>query len=114
MTEPISVARRPFDFSDYVDMARRNLPWILVPAFVGLVLSTVVAFLWEDTYVSQALIRIVPQQIPDNLVQNASSQQLSDHINAMAENIVSRNTLTNLINTYHLYGRELKSEPLED
>ncbi len=68
----------------------------------------------QDTYVSQALIRIVPQQIPDSLVQNASSQQLVDHINGMAESILSRNTLSNLINTYHLYKSELKSEPLED
>jgi succinoglycan biosynthesis transport protein ExoP len=114
MLERISVPRRALDFEDYVDILRRNFLWILGPVFAGLVISTVVAYVMEDTYVSQALIRIVPQQISDTLVQNASSQQLADHINAMAESILSRNTLTNLVNTYHLYKSDLKSEPLED
>ena len=114
MLERISVPRRALDFEDYVDILRRNFRWILGPAFAGLVISTVVAYFLQDTFVSQALIRIVPQQIPDSLVQNASSQQLVDHINGMAESILSRNTLTNLINTYHLYKSDLKSEPLED
>jgi succinoglycan biosynthesis transport protein ExoP len=114
MLERISVPRRALDFEDYMDILRRNFRWILAPAFAGLVISTVTAYFMQDTYVSQALIRIVPQQIPDSLVQNASSQQLVDHINGMAESILSRNTLSNLINTYHLYKAELKSEPLED
>ncbi len=114
MLERMSVPRRPLDFEDYIDIVRRNFRWILGPAFAGLVISTVVAFMMQDTYVSQALIRIVPQQIPDNLVQNISTQQLGDHINAMAEGILSRTPLTNIINTYHLYKSELKSEPMED
>ncbi|MBV9269227.1 MAG: hypothetical protein JO061_23865, partial [Acidobacteriaceae bacterium] len=114
MLERISVPRRPMDFEDYMDILRRNFRWVLAPAFAGLVISTVVAYLLPDTYVSTALMRIVPQQIPESFVQNASSQQIADHINAMAENILSRNTLTSLINTYHLYKTELKSEPMED
>ncbi|MBV9781638.1 MAG: hypothetical protein JOY62_16870 [Acidobacteriaceae bacterium] len=114
MLEQLSVPRRPPDFEDYVDILRRNRRWILAPAFFGLVISTVVAYLIDDTYVSKALIRLVPQQINEALVQTATSQQLADHINAMAETIESRNTLSNLINTYGLYKKELKSEPLED
>jgi polysaccharide chain length determinant protein (PEP-CTERM system associated) len=114
MLEQLSVPRRASDFEDYVDMLRRNRRWLLAPAFFGLVLSTVIAYWIDDTYVSHALIRLVPQQINESLVATATSQQLADHINAMAESIESRNTLTNLINTYGLYKRELRSEPLED
>ena len=114
MLEQLSVPRRTLDFEDYVDLLRRNRRWLLAPAFLGLVLSTVIAYWIDDTYVSHALIRLVPQQINESLVETATSQQLADHINAMAESIESRNTLTNLINTYGLYKRELKREPLED
>lgn len=114
MLEQLSVPRRTFDFEDYVEILRRNRVWLLAPVFFGLVLSTVIAYSIDDTYISRALIRLVPQQINESLVQTATSQQLADHINAMAESIKSRNTLTNLINTYGLYKRELKSEPLED
>jgi polysaccharide chain length determinant protein (PEP-CTERM system associated) len=114
MLQQLSVPRRTFDFEDYVEILRRNRRWLLAPAFFGLVLSTVIAYSIDDTYISRALIRLVPQQINESLVQTATSQQLADHINSMAESIKSRNTLTNLINTYGLYKRELKREPLED
>jgi polysaccharide chain length determinant protein (PEP-CTERM system associated) len=114
MLQQLSVPRRTLDFEDYVEILRRNRRWLLAPAFFGLVLSTVIAYSIDDTYISRALIRLVPQQINESLVQTATSQQLADHINAMAESIKSRNTLTNLINTYGLYKRELKREPLED
>jgi uncharacterized protein involved in exopolysaccharide biosynthesis len=114
MLERISIPRRALDFEDYIDILRRNFRWVIGPVFVGLVISTVTAYFLEDTFRSAALIRIVPPQIPDTLVQNSNTQQLEDHINAMAESILSRNTLTNMINTYHLYQNELKSEPMED
>ncbi|MGA8028151.1 MAG: GNVR domain-containing protein [Bryobacteraceae bacterium] len=114
MLDRLSVPRRPFDFEDYIDILRRNVRWIIAPAFAGLVISTVTAYLMEDTYVSQALIRIVPQQISPELVQNVTSQEVADHINSMAQGILSRNTLTGIINQHGLYKKEIKSEPLED
>jgi polysaccharide biosynthesis transport protein len=114
MIEKASIQRRPFDFEDYVDVLRRNIGWLLAPAFIGLVLSTVVAYLIDDTYVSRALIRIVPQQVPENLVQTAVNQQLVDRINAMAETIESRNSLQSIITTYGLYRKQLKSAPMDD
>ncbi len=114
MVEKASIQRRPFDFEDYVDLLRRNLGWLLAPAFIGLVLATVVAYLIDDTYVSRALIRIVPQQVPENLVQTAVNQQLVDRINAMAETIESRNSLQSIITTYGLYKKQLKNAPMDD
>lgn len=114
MLDRLSVPRRPLDFGDYVDMVRRNLGWLIGPTFAGLVISTVVAFFLPDTFVSQAKIRIVPQQISPELIQNVSAQDIVDRINGMAQMIQSRDTLTSIINTYGLYKDDLKSEPLED
>jgi succinoglycan biosynthesis transport protein ExoP len=114
MPDRVSAQRRPFDFEDYIDVLRRNIAWLIGPAFLGLVLATVMAYLMNDTYLSRALIRIVPQQVPENLVQTAVNQQLADRINAMAETIESRNSLQSIITTYGLYRDELKREPLDD
>src|ERR1700685_2176988 len=114
MLDRLSVPRRPLDFEDYVDILRRNVRWVIAPVFAGLVISTVVAFVMEDTFVSTALIRIVPQQISPELVQNVSSQDVADRINGMAQSILSRNTLTTLINQHGLYKKEIAGEPMED
>ncbi|HSU29755.1 MAG TPA: GNVR domain-containing protein [Bryobacteraceae bacterium] len=114
MLDRLSVPRRPFDFEDYIDILRRNIRWIVAPAFAGLVLSTVVAFFLPDTFMSQALVRIVPQQINPNMVQSVTSQDLADRISGMAQTIESRDNLTSLITKYGLYKSELKREPMED
>ncbi len=114
MLDSLTVPRRPFDFEDYIDIVRRNVLWIIAPTFAGLVVSTVVAFMMPDVFFSAALIRVTPQQISPELVQSVTSQDVADRISSMAQTILSRTTLTSLINNYGLYKKELKSNPLED
>jgi polysaccharide chain length determinant protein (PEP-CTERM system associated) len=114
MLDSLSVPRRPFDFEDYVDIFRRNVRWLLAPAFAGLVIATVVAYMMDDTYVSSALIRVTPQQISPELVQNFTSQDVADRIAGMSQTILSHNALSSLITSYGLYKSDVKSEPLED
>jgi len=114
MLESISVPRRSYDFEDYIDILRRNLRWLIAPAFAGLVIATVVAYSKQDTYISSGSIRVVPQQITPEVVKSLTTQDMSDRINGMAQNILSRNTLTSIINNFGLYKNELKSEPMED
>ena len=65
----LSVPRRELDVEDYIDIIRRHWAWIAGPTFVALVASVVVAFLWPDTYVSYAVMRISPAQVPERIVQ---------------------------------------------
>jgi succinoglycan biosynthesis transport protein ExoP len=112
----VSVSRRPPDIEDYIDMVRRYRSWIIGPMFVGLVLSVVVAFMWPDTYISQAVMRITPQQIPENLVPSVVSTQMAERLNQMQQEILSRTSLQELIQrpSLDLYKRERQRLPLED
>ncbi len=96
MLDRLSVPRRALDFEDYMDILRRNVRWLIGPAFAGIVISTVVAFLMEDTYESRAMIRIVPQQISGQIVQSISSQDVSERVQNMAQTILSHTTLFEL------------------
>lgn len=109
-----SIERRPMDLEDYIDIVRRHKGWILGPAFAGLVLAVVVAFLWPDTYVSTAMIRVVPAQVPESLVPANVNSALSQRINSMYQTISSRQNLTNLVNTFNLYPSERNRKPLAD
>ncbi len=112
--DPLRVQRRAMDPEDLLDMIRRNKAWIAGPALAGLVLAVVVAFLWPDTYVSTAVIRVVPPQVPANFVPTNIATEMSQRINSMAQTILSRGTLTSIIETYGLYPRQRQSLPLED
>ena len=61
-------------------MMRRYRSWIIGPTFAGLVIATVVAFIWPDTYVSTAVMRITPQQVPDKLEPTMVTTLLADRL----------------------------------
>jgi polysaccharide biosynthesis transport protein len=109
-----SVPRRTLEIGDYIDILRRHKAWIFGPAFAGLVIAVVVAFLWPDTYVSVATIRVVPPSVPASLVPSNINSAMSQRINAMYQTISSRNNLTNIVNTYNLYPRDRNRKPMED
>src|SRR5712675_1232541 len=113
-TENYTTPRRSLDLEDYIDLVRRHKGWIFGPFLFTLVASVVGVYLYPDSYVSQAVVKIVPQQVPQNMVQAAINQQMSDRINSMAQTILSRTVLTTIINTFNLYPRERSRMPIED
>src|SRR5271166_5371517 len=62
------------------------------------------------------MLRITPSQIPENLVPATFNQQMSDRISAMWQDVVSRSSLSELIQrpSLDLYRKERNSKPLED
>jgi uncharacterized protein involved in exopolysaccharide biosynthesis len=111
LTSPI---RRQLDMDDYADILRRNKAWILGPLFLALVVSVVIAFLWPDTYISVATIRVAPPQVPESFVPANTNQDIQGRVNALVQLILNRATLTNIINTHGLYKRKLARMPLDD
>src|SRR5436305_4781089 len=111
-----SVSRRPPDVEDYIDMMRRYRSWIIGPTFAGLVLSTVIAFLWPDTYISTAVMRITPQQVPERLVPSAVTTQMADRLQQMQTDILSRTSLAEIIQkpSLDLYKKDRNKLPMED
>lgn len=112
--QPVSIARRPLDVEDYLDIARRHRSWILAPAFAGLVIAVATAFLWPDTYLASGMIRVVPPKVPNRLIQTNISEAMVQRVSSIYQDIQSRGTLTNLIQTHNLYPDDRKRLPMED
>ena len=112
----VAISRRTLDLEDYIDVARRHVGWIMGPTFFGVVCSIVVAFVLPNTYVSQAEMQITPSQISPTIVQNTINQLLTDRIAQMENEILSRTSLSSIIQDprLDLYKTERASQPLED
>ena len=113
-TDSFSVQRRALDVEDYIDIVRRHKGWIFGPFLFTLVGTVVGVYMWPDSYVSEAKVKVQPQQLPQNMVQSAINQELTDRISSMSQTILSRTTLTAIINNFGLYPRERRSLPIED
>jgi len=109
-----SVPRRVYDVEDYLNIIRRNWQWIAGPLLAGLTIATVGAYFWPNTFISTAAIRVVPPQVPERLVPTNVNVQMGERVRTMAQTILSRNTLTNIITTYDLYRKDRGRFPMED
>jgi len=112
--DSLTVARRALDIEDYIDIARRHKAWIFGPTFAALVISVVVAFLWPDTYLSTAIIRVVPPQVPETYFPPNITTDMQGRINGLTQMILNRANLTGLVNKHQLYKKELTRMPMED
>ena len=111
-----NASRRPPDIEDYIDMMRRYRAWIIGPMFAGLVIATVVAFMWPDTYVSTAVMRIVPQQVPASLMPALNDTRLVDKLMMLQTEILSKDSLAEIIQkpTIDIYKKQRLKQPMED
>jgi polysaccharide biosynthesis transport protein len=112
----VAISRRALDMEDYIDVARRHIVWIMGPLFAGIVISIVVAFTQQNIYVSQAQMQITPTQISESIVKSTVNQQLTERILTMENEILSRTSLSAIIQDprLNLYKNERTSKPLED
>ena len=112
----VAIARRNLDLEDYIDIARRNVSWIIGPLFAGLVISIVVAFLQPDIFISTAEMEIQPSQVSSIIVQSTFNEQLAERITEIEQDILSRTSLSSLIQDpkLKLYQSDLAHKPMED
>ncbi len=114
LQDPFAIPRRALDMEDYLDVLRRHRAWMLGPIFAALVIAVVVAFLWPDTYRSSAMIRVIPSQVSERMAPQVINAEMSQRVSSMANEILSRTALTNIINSLQLYPRDKKRLPNED
>src|SRR5580658_990035 len=115
-TNYIGISRRTLDLEDYIDVARRHISWIVGPMLAGTVIAIVVAFALPNVYVSQAEMQITPAQISESIVKTTINQQLTERIMQMENEILSRTSLSNIIQDprLDLYKPDRANKPIED
>jgi succinoglycan biosynthesis transport protein ExoP len=93
---------------DYLRIAWRRKWLILVP----LVLAAVGTFIYSRTlpnrYRSEALILIIPQQVPENFIRPTVDEAISARLDLMKQHILSRARLERIIEEFGLYREERK------
>jgi len=110
----VSIRRRPMDLEDYLDIIRRYRHWLIGFTFAGLVVAVVVAYLWPDTYISRATIRVVPPQVPEKLVPSQTTMEMTARVHEIAQTVMSRSTLAEIVRTKKLYSNDVRESTITD
>lgn len=99
---------------DLLAVLRKRVWWVLVPFALVSAGTAAVARKLPDRYYSESIVRVVPQQVPDEYVKSQQTENIQDRLMAMSATVLSRTRLERVIDELNLYPDERKKGIMED
>jgi polysaccharide chain length determinant protein (PEP-CTERM system associated) len=106
------LGHRTLVLQDYLDILKRRFWLLLGSSLVCLGIGIGLTFIISPTYVSQTLVIIAQQKVPENYVKPVINEDLSARLASMKEQILSRSRLEPIIERFNLFAR--KNVTLDD
>jgi len=109
------MTRRQLNIEDYVAMARRRVWLIVIPTLLLPLASFLVSVKLRNRFTSTALVLIEQPRVPDNFVKPIVTENLTERLTSMQEQILSRTKLQPIIERFSLFKdqRVLMEEKVE-
>jgi uncharacterized protein involved in exopolysaccharide biosynthesis len=81
---------------------------------IGVLASVAISFTWPAQYISEAKIKIVPEQVPESNVLAATNKLIWNRVLSICQEVRSPRVLTAIIQQHNLYPRERNRMPIDD
>jgi polysaccharide chain length determinant protein (PEP-CTERM system associated) len=98
------LGHRVLTLQDYVAILKRRW-WILaIPAIIFPIVGYAFSFMVQPQYLSQTLVLVEQQKVPDSYVKPVVTEDLSGRLATMREQILSRSRLQPIIERFNLFA----------
>ena len=91
------LGHRTLNVEDYLTMLKRRWWIIVIPAIILPIIGVGITFFIPPDYVSETLVLIDQQKVPDEFVRSVVSENLDSRLASMKEQILSRSQLQPII-----------------
>ena len=91
------IANRELGIDDYLAMVRRRLKMILIPALLAPVAGFLVSYAFAPKFTSVATVLVQGQQVPEGYVKPVVTQDITQRIASMQEQVLTRKRLLPMI-----------------
>ena len=98
------LGHRKLEAADYVAILKRRRVLILSCIVVFPIIGAALTFVIPPKYLSQTLVLIEEQKVPDEYVKPVISTDLDSRLSSMKEQILSRSRIQPIIEKYNLYN----------
>ena len=103
------LGHRALSVDDYFGILKRRGWMIALPAIVFALAGFVTTFFVTPRYISQTLILVEQQKVPDEYVKPVLAEDLTARLASMKEQILSRSRLEPIIERFNLYSTKKMS-----
>ena len=93
---------RELTMDDYLAMFRRRMRVILIPALLAPLAGFLVSYAFSPKYTSQSLVLVEAPKIPDAVVQQVFTEDLTQHIATIEQQVLSPSRLRPMVERWGL------------
>jgi polysaccharide chain length determinant protein (PEP-CTERM system associated) len=98
------LGHRALTVQDYLNILRRRWWMIAIPAIIFPIVGYLLTFLVQPQYISQTLVLVEQQKVPESYVKAVVTEDLSGRLASMKEQILSRSRLQPIIERFNLFA----------
>jgi polysaccharide chain length determinant protein (PEP-CTERM system associated) len=103
------LGHRALTVQDYMLILKRRWWLIVIPAIIFPIVGYGITFLVPPEYLSQTLVLVEQQKVPDSYVKPVITEDLSGRLATMREQILSRSRLQPIIERFNLFANSKMS-----
>jgi protein tyrosine kinase modulator len=108
------IENRELNIDDYLAMLRRRMKLILIPALLAPLAGFLISFAFPPKYTSQSLILVEVQKVPEGYVKPVVTEDISQRIATMEQQVLTRNRLQPVIDRLGLAKSKSVDEVVDD
>ena len=100
------IENRELTMDDYLAMLRRRMKVILIPALIAPIAGFLISYAFSPEYTSQSLVLVEEQKVPEGYVKPVVTEDITQRIATMQQQVLSRKRLQPLIEKLKLKGQK--------
>jgi polysaccharide chain length determinant protein (PEP-CTERM system associated) len=105
---------RSYNIDDYIEILRRRIWYLVIPFLVVMIGTVSYAFLAPRLYKASTLVLVTPQKVPEAFVHTTVTSRIEERLQSIAQEVMSRTRLEQVINEFGLYKQESKTQAREE
>lgn len=108
------IENRELTMDDYLAMLRRRMKVILIPTLIAPLAGFLISFAFSPKYTSQSLVLVEDQKVPEGYVKPVITEDITQRIATMQQQVLSRNRLAPMIENLKLAQGKNVDDVIDD
>lgn len=105
---------KSYNLTDYLEILRRRVWYMVVPFIVVLLGISIYVIFAPREYTASTLVLVTPQRVPEAFVPTTVTIRIEERLQTIAQEVMSRTRLEQIIKEMRLYEKERKSMSAEE
>ena len=105
---------KAYTIEEYIEILRRRIWYIIIPFILIVAGASAYAFFAPRQYKASTLVLVSPQKIPEAFVQATVTSKVEERLQSIAQEVLSRTRLEQIIGELKLYQKEQKTLSREE